>query len=95
MKIYVNDKPLVLYHFHGYLYYANGMHDFGDYRLSQEVIDLLYRPYAKELLGAYAEIYAVDETFRHGWALPQTSWRAWAEHLKRTLWGVSNLYRIV
>jgi len=94
-KLYVDNRPLVFYHFQGYCYYRDGIHDFGQYRLTQDVIDLLYRPYARELLRAHTEIHRVEESFQYGWANPKTSWRARAGQLRRALRGVSNQYRIV
>lgn len=94
-QVQVGDAPLVFYHFHGYRYYSNGVHDFGSYRLSVDVVDLLYRPYAQELLSAQAQLQGVDGEFDFGWAVPDSSWRGFAGRLKRMLKGVSNRYRIV
>jgi hypothetical protein len=93
-KLYVNDRPLVFYHFHDYRYYRNGIHDFGGYRLKSDVIDLLYRPYAKELLRTHEEIQSLDGSFQYGWTIPQRSWRDWASYPGRALRGELNRYRV-
>jgi hypothetical protein len=95
-KFYVNEFPLVFYHFHGYKHYANGVHNFIlGYRLNREIINLLYHPYAKALLNAYQEIYKVDTTFNRGWAIRDLSWRVRLRYIKCWLLGIANEYRIV
>ena len=95
-KLYVNEIPLVFLHFHAYKYYANGIHSFsGNYLLSAEVVNLLYRPYAHALIKAYAEIREIHPDFNMGWSKRGRIWREVAVHIKRKLHGVLNEYRIV
>ncbi len=95
-KLYVNDSPLIFYHFQNYKYYRNGVHDFVEScRIDSKAVNLLYRPYGRALLKAYSEIYRVVPDFDHGWATLDTSWMAKAKYFKRLLKGVANDYRIV
>jgi hypothetical protein len=94
-KLYVDDALLVFYHFHGYKYYADGIHDFGNYRLGRNVVEWLYHPYAKALLNAYSEIRAVHPKFSFGWASKNQSWKAKFGYIKRILRGVGNENRVV
>jgi len=63
-RIMADAGPLVFYHFHNYRRYENGDHDLGHYRLSREVIDLLYRPYVKALERAEDQIFEVCPDYR-------------------------------
>lgn len=94
-KFYVDAELLVFYHFHGYKYYADGIHDFGNYRLSRNVVERLYYPYAKALLNAYSEIQAVYPEFSYGWASRVSNWKAKLRYIKRMLRGVGNEYHVV
>jgi len=94
--LYVNDLPLVFYHYHSYKYYADGKHDFAPfYRLNSQVIDSLYHPYGLALLQAYEEIYGVAPDFNRGWAERDTSWKSKMRYFKRMLKGSANEYRFV
>lgn len=95
IKLYVDEWPLVFYHFHEYKYYADGVHDFGNYRLSRKVVELLYNPYAQALLNAYAGIRAVHPEFNRGWANRERYWTARIRYFKRMLRGIGNEYRVV
>lgn len=95
-KLFVNEYPLVFYHFHGYKYYANGLHNFIlGYKLDNKVITLLYQIYAKTLLNAYQEIYSVDSTFNRGWAIKELSWKVRLMYIKFWLLGTVNEYRVI
>lgn len=89
-NIEVNGVPLVFFHFHGYKYYSNGMHDLGNYQLNRTVIDLIYRPYVKELTKAYAEILIVSPDFNRGYAARPGSWKTFLRRLRRHLRGELN-----
>ena len=95
-RLYVNELPLVFYHFHAYKYYADGRHDFVSlYHLNSEAVILLYRPYGLALLKAYEEIHRVAPDFNRGWAQRDKSWKGKARYFKRMLKGIANEYRIV
>lgn len=92
---YVNDIPIVFYHFQEYKYYKNGIHDFvGGCLLSQQAVDFLYKPYGRALLAAYDLIYTVDPLFDRGWATMDYSWMGKVKYLKRIVRGVANRHRI-
>ena len=95
-KLYVNDYPIIFYHFQDYKYFKDGIHDFiGGCRLRPEVVSLLYRPYGLALLNVYEDIYGVEPDFNRGWSIRDTSWSAKFKYLKRMLRGVANEYRII
>jgi hypothetical protein len=95
-RLYVNELPLVFYHFHAYKYFANGIHSFcADYLLSAEAVNLLYRPYAQALIKAYAEIRELYPDFNMGWSKRGGFWNEMYVYIKRKLYGVLNEYRIV
>ena len=92
---YVNQFPIVFYHFQEYKYAKNGVHDFvGGCILSKEAIEILYKPYGRALLEAYALIYTVSPNFDKGWSTFDTSLKAYVLYLKRILKGVANRYKI-
>lgn len=95
-KLYVNNFPLVFYHYHGYKYYRNGLHDLvRGYVLSKDVVEFLYRPYGKSLLKAYERIFEVDSTFDKGWATTEVSFIEWTKYFRCVLIGVANRYKLV
>lgn len=95
-NLYVNEAPIVFYHFQDYKYYKNGIHDFiGGCRLNAVVVELLYRPYGLALLKAYQQIYNVMPGFNCGWASRDESFVGKFNYFKRILRGVANEYRIV
>ncbi len=60
---YVNDVPLIFYHYHKYCRYDDGSHELGPYPLTKEVIDHIYAPYVKELDEVEKWIQSIDPTF--------------------------------
>lgn len=92
-RILVDGLPLVFFHFHGYKHYLDGIHDLGSYRLDRSVIDYLYRPYARALSSANAEIIEVHPGFDRGRSARPISWKTPLRKLKRYLRGEFNEYR--
>lgn len=92
--IEVNGLPLVFFHFHGYKHYFDGIHDFGNYRLHQPVIDMLYRPYIHALSKAYEEVAGIQPGFDSGRSMRPRSWKTPLRKLKRILGGEFNEYRL-
>ena len=96
--IYINDYPLVFYHFHGYAYYKDGIHDFIDnwnYRISRKAVNLIYRPYAVALLRQHDGIRRGHPDFDCGFSVRRKNWKTRIRYLLRLLRGVGNQYRIV
>lgn len=91
--ITVDGVPLVFFHFHGYKHYLDGTHDLGNYRLSQAVINLLYRPYVHELSKAHSEITGVQPGFDRGRIARAKSWETPLRKLKNCITGEFNEYR--
>jgi len=94
-KLYVDDQPLIFFHFHAYKYYVDGIHSFSaNYLLAREVVEGLYRPYARELLRAYSEIRKVEANFSSGYSCRGSIWLETAKYIKRKFKGVVNEYRV-
>lgn len=91
--IEVDGLPLVFFHFHGYKHYLDGTHDLGNYRLSQAVVDLFYRPYVHELSKAHSEIGGVYPGFDRGRAVQPRSWKTPLRKLRNYIKGEFNEYR--
>lgn len=92
----VEELPLVFFHFHAYIYYANGIHAFSpNYKLSDDFVNMIYRPYALALLLAYAEINRVDSQFNSGYSRRAGILIEIAKYIKRKGTGVLNEYRMV
>ena len=95
-KLYVNELPLVFYHFHSYKYYSDGKHDFASlFHLDTNIVNLIYRHYAQAILKSNEEIYLVAPNFDRGWSIRDSSWKAKARYFRRMLQGVANEYRVV
>lgn len=48
--------PVIFYHFHYVRFYKNGMLELGRRTLGEEVLDLIYKPYIRELVQTAEEI---------------------------------------
>jgi hypothetical protein len=92
-RLTVNGTPVVFYHFHRYRHYADGAHDLGAFRLTPEVVDLVYRPYVRALAAAQAEIRAVVPGFDRGASVRDHSWRALLRKAWHRVRGELNEYR--
>lgn len=62
---YVNGVPVVFYHYHQYGRYKSGAHELSGYPLTQQVIDVFYRPYVSAIRAAEAEVRAIDANFAY------------------------------
>ena len=95
-RTFINDSPLIFYHFHGYKYYRDGIHDFVlGYSLKRTVINTLYYPYSRRLLDSYNEIHKVDPSFDRGWAIRDLSFSSRMQYFKCWLRGVTNEHRVL
>ena len=105
--LWVDDHPVVFYHYHEYGRYANGAHELGNYRLPPSVIDSIYRTYATELAAAQASVQSVDPTFefRRVYKNNITAWdllrapgyghlRQYAHTLRRRVRGTYNVFPV-
>lgn len=64
-QVFVDQTPLVFYHYHQFSFMADGKFDLGTYSLSKEVIDLIYKPYVDALYAASEWLISVDPTFTY------------------------------
>ncbi len=64
-NIFVNDIPVIFFHFHQYCRYNDGTHELGAYPLAPEVIKFIYAPYIVELRNVEAWIQTIDRTFTY------------------------------
>lgn len=94
-QLYVNESPLVFYHFHAYKYYRNGVHAFSpNYLISDEAVESLYRPYAHALLQVHDDLCEVDAGFVSGFSNRGSLIIETAKMIKRRILGVFNEYKI-
>jgi len=71
-KIFVDDKPLIFYHFHNFSILKNKSYDFGDTAhysnsLTQESIRLIYKPYVYEIEKSIKKVKKIDPKFNCGY----------------------------
>jgi len=59
----VDDSPLLFYHYHNFSYCDDGSYDLGNYLLSKEVVDNVYKPYVKELFETENWVRSFAPTF--------------------------------
>jgi len=57
--------PVVFYHYHEYGRYNNGTHELGHYPLTKQIIDSLYKKYAREIKLAENMVRSADPTFNY------------------------------
>lgn len=68
--IFIDDVPLVFYHFHQFSLLRFGSYDFGEgghYTLTSEDIELIYRPYIHALEESIQLVKSEDRKFNYGY----------------------------
>lgn len=90
-KIFIDNVPLVFYHFHNFRIYKNGIFYLGNYRLSREVVDLIYRPYRAALDNALESVRTQKPEFDSFYSYPLSHSLLW--HLARFIRGERNIYK--
>ena len=92
-RLYVDQTPLVFYHFHGYKHYHDNTIDLGGYQLAKRVTDLLYRPYTEALAMEKKAIMNFFPGFDRGRSTRTWSWKTPLRNLRRRLKGEFNEYK--
>jgi hypothetical protein len=62
----VNDIPLIFYHFHHLIWYADNSFNLGLYKLSGDVISQIYMPYLSQLERSLKQVQFHHEGFNLG-----------------------------
>lgn len=97
-SIYVNDVPLVFYHFHEYCRYDDGSHKLGEYPLTSGVVNTIYAAYVRELRTAKRWIQGIDPAFAYERVIKKPGSAKWLikgsiRSLMRGKIGIYNVYR--
>jgi len=72
----IDGEPLLLFHFQGLRIHGTRLYDMypDQVRLPADLIELVYRPYARRLHDAFAEIRRLRPRFRNGIRRPRPRW---------------------
>ena len=88
-----NEFPVVFYHYHYLRFLNDGRVELGRRLLNENVLQLLYAPYMKELEKAKKEIQAIDSSFdSHGSSRNGMVWKVPLLYIYRKAFGVYNIY---
>ena len=83
---------VIFYHFHYLRFFTNGKVELGRRVLTQNVIDIFYKPYIRELTKLKSQIESIDETINSNGKTEQPiSWKTPLLFLYRKLKGVYNI----
>jgi hypothetical protein len=84
---------VIFYHFHYLRFFTNGKVELGRRVLTQNVIDIFYKPYIRELDKLKSQIQSIDERMNcNGIAEQPFSWKTPLLFLYRKLKGVYNVF---
>ena len=67
--VYIDEDPLIFYHFHQFSLLKNGSYDYGEgrtYLLITENIKLIYNPYIKAIEESIRQVKNIDPHFNYG-----------------------------
>ena len=67
--VYIDEDPLIFYHFHHFSLLKNGSYDYGEgrtYLLITENIKLIYNPYIKAIEESIRRVRDIDPHFNYG-----------------------------
>jgi hypothetical protein len=62
-KLFVNNFPVIFYHYHSYSKTSKGMHDLGSYPMNSDAIELFYKPYINNIKIAKELVFNFDKEF--------------------------------
>jgi hypothetical protein len=83
----------IFYHFHYLRFFMNGKVELGRRLLTQNVIDIFYKPYIRELDKLKKQIQSLDQSVNsNGIAKQPLSWKTPLLFLYRKLKGVYNIF---
>lgn len=86
---------VVFYHFHYLKFFSNGKMDLGPRIISNEVKEIFYKPYLKELEEIKEKVLAIDPNINpHGISVKAYSWRTPLSYLKKKVLGMHNVHNI-
>jgi len=95
--IYINSDRLVCYHFHQFqILGPNHYSRVLGYTLPKMVVDLIYKPYEKELDTQYLRIKSVDSTFeidRTKQDVKMLAWHKLAKYLGPVYWRFKSIFK--
>jgi len=95
-KLFVNDTPIIFYHYHDCRQYSYNVYDLGGYRLTPYIIDSIYKPYINSLRKVEIEVNNIspgfiDPSIGRG----NASWRKLFYNIYRRFRGTFNEYRFL
>lgn len=92
----IDGDPLVFYHYHSFKTYADGSYDLArDYRFAPQVVNLFYRPYARALEEALAQVRTVQPGFGQGFSQEGSRLYRLMSFISRKMRGTYNVYRLL
>jgi hypothetical protein len=68
--VYIDEDPLIFYHFHQFNLLKNGSYDYGEgntYHLTPENIKLIYNPYIEAIEESIRQVKTIDARFNCGY----------------------------
>ena len=84
---YVNGLPIIFYHYHSLKIFDENSFDLSHYRISNMVIDFIYKPYTRALVRALFNIRLLEPTFSGGFTRHpiglKIRFRSWKNKLLR------------
>jgi hypothetical protein len=93
-EVYINNSPLVFYHFHQYCRYEDGSHELGAYPLTAGVINAVYAPYVREMHSVEEWVQSIDPAFiyKRVFKRPKNLIRIIGSYIMRNIKGTYNVY---
>lgn len=68
-KVFIDDNPLIFYHFHQFNILKKGSYDYGEgsiYNLTPDNVRLIYKPYVQAIEEAMGQVKKIDPKFNYG-----------------------------
>ncbi len=90
-----SDFKIVFYHFHHYRMLEGDVVDLGAYKLSEDVINNLYRPYAFHLQQVERKLISFDAVNDYNGIMKKESfsYKSVVHYIKRLIKGTNNVYK--
>lgn len=88
-----NKFNAIFYHFHYLKFYSNGKIELGRRNLTENVLNIFYKPYIKFLEEIKRNILAIDISFDpHGTSLKPLEWKTPILYIYRKIYGIYNIF---